>query len=52
MQIDKEAIEEFIQLYEEEFGVRLTPDEAQHVASTLVELYVRLKWKAPGTETT
>jgi len=42
MQLEDEDIREFSKLWQEEFNETLSPDEARHHASLLLELYVVL----------
>lgn len=38
-QLSREAIEEFRNIYEEEFGKRLSDDEVQHIALRLLRFF-------------
>lgn len=48
MQISKEDIEEFKQLYYEEFSIYLLDKDAEEIASNLVRLYTLLSKKLPS----
>lgn len=39
MELTDDEIREFIELWTQEFGEELTPDEARHQASLLLQLY-------------
>ena len=47
MQIEKEALDNFRSLYREEFGEDLSEDEAQEMASNLINLYELLMQPLP-----
>lgn len=48
MQLDDHDIREFTALWKEEFNETLTPDEARHYASQLLELYSLLAKPLPS----
>jgi hypothetical protein len=48
MPISDRQLQEFIDLYEQECGERLPPEEARAMLLRLVELYVRLAEPLPG----
>jgi hypothetical protein len=50
MRITDDAVNEFIQLYEEEFGERLSGPEARELASNLCELYLILLSPTPSEQ--
>ena len=47
MQIEKGALEEFRAIYRDEFGEELSVDEAQEMASNLIDLYELLMQPLP-----
>ena len=50
MQISDDAGNEFVQLYEKEFGERLSIPEARELASNLCELYMILLSPTPSEQ--
>jgi len=42
MQVSESDLQEFIQLYQKEFGEVLTPEEAEPIAEKLVVFYERI----------
>lgn len=47
MQIDDKELQEFMALYEAEFGERLSKDDASEAAGNLAELYALLSEPLP-----
>lgn len=50
MNITEPTLHEFIGIYEEEFGERLSVDEAREVASNLIDLYLILLSPTPSEQ--
>jgi hypothetical protein len=50
MQLEEKEIREFSDLWYQEFGERLSPDEACHAASQLMELYYLLARSSAETK--
>ena len=50
MDLEENDIAEFIQLWKEEFNETISPDEARHSASQLLELYVILTAPLPADQ--
>ena len=48
MQISDEGVRELIAVHEEEFGERLSLEEARAMGARLVELYLKLAEPLPG----
>jgi hypothetical protein len=52
MNITDDALDEFIAIYQEEFGEEISRAEASEMASSLLMLYGRLARKLPSIKTT
>jgi hypothetical protein len=50
MNIAESTLNEFIEIYEEEIGERLSIDEARGIASNLLELYLILLSPTPSEQ--
>ena len=51
MQIEEESVRDYMRLYEEDFGEKLTMEEAREIVTRLVALYEVLCSRLPDEQT-